>query len=166
MGENNTQKMMTYNETRLTVAIAGFIISEGLSFNIYQKYRFKKVLDLAKTVSKCYQPTNRNLISKDLLGVIHDQNMERNLSLIKKDSDIFGLLFIGDGATISRIRLLNILVSVKNLPAAILECVDCQVHLADGGEKYRTFLCNRCIEHIRTIDPHKSIKDVVMFDGA
>ena len=113
MGENNTQNMMTSNETRLTVAIADLIISEGFSFNLSQKPRFEKVLELARTVSKCYQPPNRKLISKDLLDVIHDQNMEKNLSLIKKDSEIFGLLFLGDGATISRVPLLNILVSGK-----------------------------------------------------
>ena len=124
---------MTYNETRLTVAIADLIISESLSFNLYQENRFKKVLELARTVSKCYQPTNRKLIPKDILDVIHDQNMERNLNLIEKESDIFGLLFLGDGTTISRIPLLNILVSVKNLPVAVLELVDCQGHLADDG---------------------------------
>ena len=89
MGDNNTQKMMTSNETRLTVAIDDLIISEGLSFNLSQKPRFKKVTELARTVSKCYQPPNRNIISKDILDVIHDQNMESNLSLIEKESDIF-----------------------------------------------------------------------------
>ena len=84
MGDNNTPKMTTFNETRLTAAIADLIISEGLSFNLYQKPRFKNVLDLERTVSKSYQPPNIKLISKDLLDVIHDQNMERNLSLIKK----------------------------------------------------------------------------------
>ena len=74
---------MTSNEIRLTVAIADIIISEGLSFNLSHKLRFKKVLDLEKTVSKCYQPPNINLISKYLLDVINDQKMERNLSLIK-----------------------------------------------------------------------------------
>ena len=69
----------------------------------------------------------------NLLGVIHDQNMEMNLSLIEKESDIFGLLFLGDGATISRIPSLNIFVSGKNLPVAILELVDCRGHLAYGG---------------------------------
>ena len=83
-GDINTQKMMTSNETRLTVEIADIIISEGLSSNLYQKPRFKKVLELARTVSKCYQPPNRKLISNDLLGVIHDQNMKRNLILIEK----------------------------------------------------------------------------------
>ena len=114
MGDNNTQNMMTSNETRLTVAIAYLIISEGLYFNLSQKRRFKKVLELARTVSKCYQPPNRKLIYKD------DQNIERNLSLIEKESDIFGLLFLGGGATISRVPLLNILVSGKNLPVAVL----------------------------------------------
>ena len=71
------------------------------------------MLGLARTVSKCYQPPNIKLMSKDLLGVIHDQNMERYLSLIRKESNIFGLLFLGDGATISRVPLLNILVSGK-----------------------------------------------------
>ena len=70
MGDKNTQTMMTYNETRLTVAIADLIISEGLSFNLSQKPRFKKVLDLARTVSKFYQPSNRKLIPKDLLDYI------------------------------------------------------------------------------------------------
>ena len=108
--------MMTSNETCLTVAISDLIISEGLSYNLSEKPRFKKVLELARYASKCYQPPNRNLISKDLLDVIHDQNMERNLSLIEKESEIFGLLFLRDGATISRVPLLNILVSGKIFP--------------------------------------------------
>ena len=71
--------MMTSNETRLTVAIADLIISEGLSFNLSQKPRFKKVLELAIYASKCYQPPNRKLISKDLLDVIHENVVMREI---------------------------------------------------------------------------------------
>ena len=113
MGDHNTQKMMTSNETRLTVAIADPIISEGVSFNIAQKPRLKKVIDLAINMSKYYQPPNRYLIPKDLLDLINNQIIERNLILIKKESDIFGFSFLGDGATIFKIPLLNILVSGK-----------------------------------------------------
>ena len=67
---------MTSNETRLTVAIADLIISEGLSFNLSQKPRLKKVLDLERTMSKIYQTLNIKIISKDPLDVIHNQNME------------------------------------------------------------------------------------------
>ena len=52
--------------------------------------------------------------------VIHDQNMERNLSLIKKESDIPLLLFKGDVAAISKTPLLNILISWGNIPVAVL----------------------------------------------
>ena len=71
------------------------------------------MLDLEITLSKSYQPPNRKLIAKDLLSVIHNQNMVRKLVLIKKESDIFGLLFLGDGATISRAPLLKNLVPGK-----------------------------------------------------
>ena len=76
------------------------------------------------------------------------------------------MLFIGDGATISIVPLLNLLVSGKNLPVAVLELVDFQGHLADGGTKNATFICNRFLDHFKRIDPHKSIIDVIMFDGA
>ena len=58
------------------------------------------------------------------------------------------------------------LVSGKNLPVAVLELVDCQGHLADGGIKNGTFICNIFLDHLKIIDRHKSITDVIMFDGA
>ena len=84
LGDHNTQKLMTSNKTRITVAIADIIIFEGLSFNLSQKPKFKTVFDLARTDSKIYQPPNRELISKDILDLYHDHNMERNLILILK----------------------------------------------------------------------------------
>ena len=120
MGYHNTHKMITSNETLITVAIADPIISEGLSFNLAPKTRFKKVLDLEINVSKGYQNSNIKLISKDIMDLIHDQNMESNLNLIKKDSDIFGFSFLGDGDTISRITLLSILVSEERILVHVL----------------------------------------------
>ena len=41
-----------------------------------------------------------------------------------------------------------------NIPVAVLELVDCQGHLADGGKKKRIFICDRFLEQIKIIDPH------------
>ena len=60
----------------------GLIISEGIYFNLDQKPWFRKVLDLARNLSKGYQYKNRKIISNDITDRIHDQNIERNLSLI------------------------------------------------------------------------------------
>ena len=84
----------------------------------------------------------------------------------RKESDIFEFLFLGDGDIIYIIPILNILVSGKKIPASVLELVDLQGHLEDGGKKYGSFICNRFLEPIRKTDPHKSITDVFMFDGA
>ena len=85
--------------------------------------------------------------------------------MIKNEADIFGLLFLGDGATISRCSLLNIMDSGKNIPVDVLEIVDCQGHLADGKEKYGTFICNQFLKHIKEIDPINFFSDIVTFDG-
>ena len=53
--------------------------------------------------------------------------------MIKREAEIFGLLFLGNGATISRNALLNILAFEKNIPVDVLGIVVCQGHLADGN---------------------------------
>ena len=68
--------------------------------------------------------------------------MKSNLSMIKKEAEIFGLLFVGVDATISRCPFLNILASANNIPAAILVIVDCLGHLAEGNKKFATFIFN------------------------
>ena len=146
--------------------MADLIISEGLTFNISQKPIFKKVLELSRKVLRIYIPPNRNLISRELLDVIHEQNMKRNLAMIRKEADIFGLLFLGYGATISRFPLLNILASAKYIPVDVLEIFDCQGHLARGYKKDATFICNRFLKHMKEIDPGKKLIDIIMFDGA
>ena len=137
--------------------MADLIISEGLLFNLDKKPRFKKLMDLSRNFSKTYIPPNRKRISKELLDIIDEQNMKRNLEMIKKEAEIFGLLFLGDGATISGFPLLNILASVKNIPVAVLEIVDCQCHLADSNKKYRTFICNQFLNHMKEIDRAKKL---------
>ena len=50
--------------------------------------------------------------------------MQVNLIMIKKEADFSGLLFLSNGATISIITLLNILVFSKNICVVVLELVD------------------------------------------
>ena len=46
--------------------------------------------------------------------------MKSDPEMIQKEADIFGLLCLGDHATISRCTLLNILDSGESIPAAVL----------------------------------------------
>ena len=53
---------------------------------------------MARKVSNSSNAEDINILANDLLNVINDHNMQRNLSMIKKEADMFGLLFIGEGA--------------------------------------------------------------------
>ena len=92
---------------------------------------------MERNVTKTYITHNRNLISKELIDVIREQKMII-LEMIKKEAEIFRLLFLGDGATISRFPLLNILASGKNIPVSVLGIVDCNSNLAEGNKKHGT----------------------------
>ena len=109
---HNAQKSITSNETHLTISKPVLNILVGISFNISRKPRFKNLLKLSQNVSKTYISPNINPISKELPDVIHEHNMKGYL-YIKKEVDIFGLVFIGNGATISKSSLSNILDSRK-----------------------------------------------------
>ena len=50
--------------------------------------------------------------------------MKINLSMIKKEAAIFGLLFLGNSAKILGSPLLNNLASVKITPVSVLKIVD------------------------------------------
>ena len=68
--DKHNHEIMSSNETHLTVTIADLIISEGLYFNLDQKPRLKKLLDLSRNISNIYNPPKRNIILKDVLYVI------------------------------------------------------------------------------------------------
>ena len=82
--------------------------------------------------------------------------MKSNLAIIKKEAEIFGLLFLGDGVKISRCPLLNILDSAKNIPVAVLGIFGFQGHLADGNKKDGKFVCDMFLNHMKEKDPAKT----------
>ena len=79
-----------------------------------------------------------------------------NIEMIKKEAEIFGLLFLGDGTTISRCPLLNILASAKIHQLLYWKLLICQGHLADDNKKYGTLICNIFLNHMKEIDPAKN----------
>ena len=157
---------MTSNETRRTVEISNFIISGSLSFNISQKPRFKEVMDLEINVSKFYQPKNRSLIPKDLMGVICDQNMESNLSLIKKRFRYFWIVTSRlwchylQNSTVEHISFRE-----KSSSRCIRTCWFPGSFSRWWG-KHGTFICTIFIENIWKFYLRKTITDVFMFNGA
>jgi hypothetical protein len=114
------------NATKLTSAIAEFVYCKGLSFSATEGDQFLQILKLARLVNSSYRPPNRNLLSNELLDISYDNRLDRYLTALDVDAEVYGLSLFGDGATVHGMPLMNILATGVGEPSAILAIVDCK----------------------------------------
>ena len=85
---------------------------------------------------------------------------------LKKPAKLFGLTFFGDGATVKKMPLVNIIASGVQKPAGVLDTVDCSKRCAEGLKKDAPYISNLFLPYFEHIDPRKEFIDLVYFDGA
>ena len=149
------------------MAIADFIHSCGLPFSLASHHKFKRVLELAKNAPKKYKPPGRNLVAGELLDMNYQLYKDKMMEKLQVDADIYGLSFFGDGATVKKSPLINILASSVELPVGCLQIVDCTGHLESDGRKNAAFTSELFLPHIMQMeDKIPKCTDLVIFDGA
>ena len=72
----------------------------------------------------------------------------------------------GDGATIVRSPLINILASSPDNPQCVLDVVDCTDHCPKGKKKDAHFIAQTALKCMKQVDREKELFDLVIFDGA
>ena len=85
---------------------------------------------------------------------------------LHKEARLFGLSFYGDGATVCKMSLINIMASGVHERSAVLDIVDTTQHLSEGGIKDAEYIANLFVDHINDIDPKHMHVDSIFFDGA
>jgi hypothetical protein len=113
------------NATKLTSAIAEFVYCRGLSFSSVKGAHFSQILRLAKLVTVAYCPPTRKVLANELLDLSYDNQMEKFMTCLEMDADVYGLSLFGDGATVHGMPLMNILASGVHEPSAVLAIIDC-----------------------------------------
>jgi hypothetical protein len=154
-------------ESKLSMAIADFIHGCGLPFSVSSHPKFRKVISLARAVGVNYLPPSRQRISSDLLEINYDTYQVRTKDALMKDINIFGLSFYGDGATVKKMPLTNVLASGAYLQTALLEIVDASSHLSSGGKKDALYISSLFRPHIEDYEKESPYSvDYCSFDGA
>ena len=125
-----------------------------------------RILKLSKLVPGNYSPPNRRAIANELLDLNYIKRMEKYKASLNLDGDIFGLSMFGDGATVKKMPLMNILASGAHEPIAVMDIVDCTGHLEKGGKKDAKYIATCFEPHMKELDPEESKMDCVFFDGA
>jgi hypothetical protein len=154
-------------ESKLSMAIADFIHGCGLPFTVSTHPKFRKVISLARAVGVNYKVPSRQRISNDLLEINYDTYQVKTKDMLIKDINVFGLSFYGDGATVRKMPLTNILASGAYLQTGLLEIVDATPHLSSGGKKDACYISGLFRPHINDYEREcPNSVDFCSFDGA
>jgi hypothetical protein len=105
-------------------------------------------------------------IGGELLNINYNNITAINKTNLLKEAGVFGITVMGDGATIHRMPLMNILAMSGSTPPLTIGIVDCTEHMAAGGKKDATYIADIFEDKVEEYDPNHFLTDVFFFDGA
>ena len=148
------------------MAITDFFHCENVADSIVDSIRFKTMLEKIKLPSSDFKPPHRHLIGGDLLDINFASCYHSNKKVISKEAMTFGYSWMGDGATIARVPLINILNLSGNVPPTVISIHDCTAHMVAGGKKDAPYIAGLFQKKVDEFDPSKMFTDIFFFDGA
>ncbi len=96
----NTSDIRKSNNASVEMAIADFFHCENISDRVVESTRFIRLLKLACTVGEDFKMPSRSKIGGELLNLNYEVVYNANKAALCKEAHVFGLSFLGDGATI------------------------------------------------------------------
>ncbi len=105
-------------------------------------------------------------IGGELLDLNFETRYQANKAALLKEAQTFGLAFLGDGATVRRMALLNILAMCAGTPPITVSIQECTTHMQDGGKKDASYIASLFSDEVIKFDPQSSFTDGFFFNGA
>ncbi len=72
-----------------------------------------------------------------------------NKTNLLKSTDVFGLSFLGNGATVKRMPLMNIIAACADTPPITISIHDCMKHMQEGGKKDAMYVVGLFEDEVR-----------------
>jgi hypothetical protein len=154
------------NHARMDMAIATFFHENNISDRAVESPSFKLMLKFARLVGQDYKIPTRKGIGGPLLDINYNNIVENNKEILCRESDVFGLCWLSDGATIARMPLLNVLGLCADTPPTCVAIEDCTGHMTKGGKKDATYIADLMEDIVIKYDPEKTRTTIFWFDGA
>ena len=108
-------------------------------------------------------------IHKSIGGPLLDLNYETtykpNKKKLLKEVGVFGFAFLGVGAMIKRMPLMNVLAMTAGVPPITIAIEDCTSHMEEGEKKDAVYVASIFKEKVSEFDPNRQLTDVFFFDG-
>ena len=154
------------NNAAAEMAIADFFHTANIPDAAVEYPEFKRLVRQCRLVDKDFVIPSRMKIGGELLDINYNNISAINKTNLLKESGVFGISVMGDGATIHRMPLMNILAMSGSTPPLTIGIVDCTGHMAAGGKKDATYIADIFEEKLEEYDPNHTLTDIFFFDGA
>ena len=154
------------NNATLEMAIADFFHSENIADAVVESPRFARLVHVCRLVGNDFVIPNRKKIGGELLDLNYETTYKSNKEKLLKEARVFGLAFLGDGATIKRMPLMNVLAMTATVSPMTVAIQDCSSHMEVGGKKDAVYVASLFEEKVGEFDPYNQLTDVFFFDGA
>jgi hypothetical protein len=154
------------NHAKMDMAVATFFHENNIPDNSVESSSFKIMLNYARMIGKDYKPPGRKDLGKSLLDINYRNIVEHNKEMLCRESDVFGLSWLSDGATIGRTPLINVLGLCADTPPTCVAIKDCSGHMSEGGKKDAEYIAEMMEDIIVPYDTDKTKSIIFWFDGA
>ncbi len=124
------------------------------------------MIGAAKFAPSNYVTPTEFAIAGELLDATYNTYMAKVKSEIERDADLLGLTIYGDGETIDKRPMINVMTASAYNPQALCDVIDCSDHMADGDMKDAQYLSSKYIQVMQKLDPNGDRYNMVVFDGA
>lgn len=160
--------MRLNNNAGLQMAIADFWFwhTEGLPDLAVQSHWFRNLLKKARTVGDDFTPPSQNSIPGNLLDKNYQFYNEQNKSILLKEAKVFGITWMGDGATIKRMALVNVLAMCADVPPIMISIKECTGHMSRDGKKDAVYISKMFESYVRENNVDKQLTDIIFFGDA
>ena len=154
------------NNAQFELAIADCFFTNNWSDNSIMSPSFARLVKLARLTTNDFIIPNRNKLGGPLLLLSYTATNEVNATTQLRAASTWGLSFMGDGATVLKMPLINVLAMCGDSPPIVVAVNDCTEHMATGGKKDAPYIMKVFDDAVVKYDPEKVHTDLFFVDGA
>ena len=159
----NTDIRKSHNAI-VEMAIADFFHCENIPDAVAESSRFKRLVKVCRHVGDDFIVPNRKKNGGELLDINYENTYNLNKAELIREARVFGFAWMGDGATIHKMPLMNILALNGTTPLMTVSIHDCTKHMEARGKKDATFIAELFEVKVLEYDPQLLCTDVFCFD--